>query len=74
VTAGVLTGIQLIKANPDLGFNFPENLDFSLNRQAVNWFLKYVLPNHLLSRSIDHLYLSDEYETYAVANMYAAGQ
>lgn len=70
VTAGVLTGIQLIKANPDLGFNFPENLNFTLNRQAIDWFLSYVLPDQLISRSIDQLYLSDEYETYEVANLY----
>ena len=72
VSAGVLAGIHLIRSNPDLGINFPENLDFALNEQAVNYFLNYVTPDNLVSRPVDGLYLSGEYPTYDVPNLFAA--
>ena len=74
VSAGVLAGISLIQNNPGLGINFPEHLPFALNEAAVAAFIALNPADGLISKPIDHLFISPEYPTYEVFNLYQQGK
>jgi hypothetical protein len=71
VSAGVLAAVDWIRAEPDRGILFPE---FADNAAVIERFLAWGERSAYISRPVSSLFVSEEYDDIAIANLFATGE
>jgi homospermidine synthase len=74
VSASVLAGVKWIENNRSRGILFPEQLSVRDNEEIVRSFLSYTNGKHYISKPIQHLFQSEDFNAYECFNLYTTGE